>query len=248
MPLNHAYLYSLEDAVCKKIESAMSLLPNGLNVILNCKNTLTHSAINPLSLFLCDKTQFDEVISSRINSYKRKWIYLAEDEYVHERIFKMYPIDVIDVRKTPQQIAAELQTAILEFNIVNFSHLNELKFEEDLSFPLISGEEIIINSKDISFVQAFGDYSEIKMQPETDGGKSKYIINGNLKYIESILSNFPFFRIHKSYILNMKWVKSNHEYPKNVVYLRDGNSLPLARRRKLEFYNEYRQISKLDMQ
>lgn len=55
--------------------------------------------------------------------------------------------------------------------------------------------------------------------------------NGNLNDIESDIEKYGFIRIHKSYLVNFRYIEFIHQ---KEVILDDGNALPLSRR-KLDF-------------
>ena len=58
--------------------------------------------------------------------------------------------------------------------------------------------------------------------------------NKSLKEFEEILQNANFFRIHKSYLVNIAYV-TEFDSSKNVVHMNDGVKLEVARRRREEF-------------
>ena len=99
---------------------------------------------------------------------------------------------------------------------------------EDEKF-VVSSEKglVLINQKDIVYIEALGDGSCLHTEKET------YVIKKYLKQWEAILDSSIFFKIHKSYMLGLRYVKVMNE--SNVELNVDDISLPVARRRRKAF-------------
>lgn len=103
---------------------------------------------------------------------------------------------------------------------------------EDEKFVVSSDEGmVLINQKDIVYIEALGDGSCLHTEKET------YVIKKYLKQWEAILDSSRFFKIHKSYLLGLRYVKVMNE--SNVELNVDDISLPVARRRRKAFENNY---------
>lgn len=91
-----------------------------------------------------------------------------------------------------------------------------------------------INVQDIYYISSFGHELTIVAKSGTfsDNRKLKEI----LEYVQ--LHHY-FVRIHKSYIINLDYLKS---YKHNVIYMIDGAEINLGRIYKLEFENKYREF------
>ena len=88
-------------------------------------------------------------------------------------------------------------------------------------------ESITEAEKDIVYIEALGDGSCLHTEKET------YVIKKYLKQWEAILDSSIFFKIHKSYMLGLRYVKVMNE--SNVELNVDDISLPVARRRRKAF-------------
>ena len=63
--------------------------------------------------------------------------------------------------------------------------------------------------------------------------QKKYTVSKTLKYFEDLLSDYGFFRVHNSHLINMSYIKA---YSKNgYVTLTDNNKLEVSVRRKEAF-------------
>lgn len=83
--------------------------------------------------------------------------------------------------------------------------------------------------RDIQYIASFKGYIELTV----DG--CVYRKDVSLKQMEEILENKMFFKVHKSYIVNLLWVKEIQADAVIVGKIR----VPLSRRRKREFEDEY---------
>ncbi|KKO45281.1 hypothetical protein WG68_11190 [Arsukibacterium ikkense] len=92
------------------------------------------------------------------------------------------------------------------------------------------GKVDIINTVQISFCQAAGDYSEINL---TDGRQHLY--SGTLKTLESELPS-TFLRVHRSYLVNLEQVKrlttstDKRSGSAASLLLTNGQQIPVSRR------------------
>ena len=86
-------------------------------------------------------------------------------------------------------------------------------------------KRILVNFEEIAFFKAESNYSEIHMKD----GKTKYLLTKTLKDIESEISSDFFYRVHRSYIINLHHVKT-FEGDKNVLIFKedtDNNSIAI---------------------
>lgn len=72
-------------------------------------------------------------------------------------------------------------------------------------------------------------------------GSQKQLVSRTLKEFESILDDKLFIRIHKSYIINMNYVKEYNSTDGNMVTMNDGHQWAVSRR-QVERFNERMQI------
>jgi two-component system LytT family response regulator len=110
-----------------------------------------------------------------------------------------------------------------------FSNLNSaLEINKKILFPSNNGYNIVkINN--IMYCQAEINYSTAY----TTDNKS-YTISNSLKYLEEMLPESIFFRTHKSYLVNLNYIKS-YDKKKGVVILENNKAIDVATRRIDEF-------------
>lgn len=67
----------------------------------------------------------------------------------------------------------------------------------------------------------------------------KILVSKTLKEFEDLLTNYGFFRIHQSYLVNLKYIKKFFKGKSPEIEMHDGEILPIARNRKEEFLNKF---------
>ena len=97
----------------------------------------------------------------------------------------------------------------------------------------------ILNIAEIMYLEADSNYTIIHLS-----GLNKIVATRTLGDFEKILNTPDFFRIHKSIIININYLKGYSSYQGNFVELNDGTSLTISRRRLLEFREAVRHFSK----
>ena len=88
----------------------------------------------------------------------------------------------------------------------------------------------IVEDDDIAYLEASGNCTMLHF---TDG--TRYLDTRTLKVYESILSEDKFYRIHKSYIVNMNLIKEYITEDGYIIALKNGIQLPVARNRASAF-------------
>lgn len=87
-----------------------------------------------------------------------------------------------------------------------------------------------VSIENILFVEAVGSYTEIHT---TEG---KYTLAINLKHLELNLDHPNFFRIHRSYLINLSQIQ---EYEGNRVFI-GSQTIPISSSHKDEFMNRFK--------
>jgi two-component system, LytTR family, response regulator len=94
----------------------------------------------------------------------------------------------------------------------------------------------IISQKDVMYVRAESNYSVIVKDDKTE-----WTLCHTLEYVENILEQSPFFRCHKSFLVNLLKV---HEITLNKSELTMLNNIriPIARRKRKDFIEALHKI------
>ncbi len=97
-----------------------------------------------------------------------------------------------------------------------------------IALPTTEGLDFI-NMEDILYCESDGAYSFLHL---TNG--SKILISKTLKYLEDILCEFQFFRVHKSYIVNMDYVSKYSRGSGGLLTMKNGAEIKVSRSKKEE--------------
>lgn len=111
-------------------------------------------------------------------------------------------------------------------------------FQQALLCPLIKiqdGEQITINSKDIIYIEGDGKYCYIRTSCCT------YHSSKTLSRVIECLPQHCFYRIHKSYAVNLYCISSIKD---NFVLLNNGEKALIGRNRSSDFKSAYRDFVK----
>jgi two-component system, LytTR family, response regulator len=97
----------------------------------------------------------------------------------------------------------------------------------------------IINSNDILYCEADSSYTKFKLSNGTTILSAK-----TLSEFESILDQNQFFRIHRSFMINLTHIKEYIKGNGGHVIMQNGVELEVSRRKKDEFISKFKTIFK----
>lgn len=98
-----------------------------------------------------------------------------------------------------------------------------------LALPSMNSFEFI-NKKDIICCEADSNYTHVYLSDQR-----KLTTTNTLKKMDEILTERNFFRVHKSFIININFVKKVSKSEGGYVLMENNENIPMARRRKDEF-------------
>ena len=148
------------------------------------------------------KGKYDGIITAKLLNEKKivPIVYLTanSDEQTIKRLLDIFPASFISkpYNKTDLIIAIEVA-----YNLQHANKYNEIKKESTNSIFIKMGNQYKkIKLSDILYLEAAGSYSKIYTEKET------MMVSYNLSHFENIIQNSIFKRIHRSYIINIKYV------------------------------------------
>lgn len=199
------------------------------------------SLINELSpeLIFLDIRLNGEKSFDMLDKLEDKSFYLiittAYDEYAI-KAFKYDAIDYILKPYVPKDIILAVNKALKQkqshtvFNKLN-QILQQTATHEQVSFATSEGLRLC-TPDEILRLEASGSYCKIFLLNET------LLVSKSLAEIERTLSMDCFIRVHSGHTVNKKHVKSFKNADGGYIEMNDGSQVPIARRRKQDFFNQ----------
>jgi len=210
-----------------------------LNSIVNLNPDLIF-----LDISMPQMSGFDFLDNIKEKNFKVVFI-TAYDEYAI-KAFKYNAIDYllkpIDLDILIDTVARIIKTCDIEGN----SNTNYDKLLDYLN-PSNTPQKIAVSTRDevyyialdeIIYIQAEGSYAKIILN-----GKNSILLSKGLKDIENQLMFDIFFRTHKSYLINLNYVKKFLKTDGGSVQMSNGDLIPISKRKRIEFNDKMTNFS-----
>ena len=111
-----------------------------------------------------------------------------------------------------------------------------------VQLPMLRNKTLDIPIDDILYVEGDGPMSVV-YHIDNDKSKKSYV-NLMIRDLQALLSHHRFYRCHKAYIVNINKIEPYGKYPKDKITLNNDMTIPLAKRKRLEFHNVYLDFQK----
>lgn len=213
--------------------SIIAVVPNSSDLI-----DLVNENIPDLLIVSLDKPSWNPNVLNAISVHKPKVLFLSKNKADAYDAFKfggldflLKPLDynelIISLYKTVKLI--EMESIYQDDKIGKIKTLNVLNNNSDF-VAIASVDKIdLLKIDDIVFCKADGKYTEFHTDKST-----KIVSSRNLGEYSSLLEN-NFFRIHHSYVVNIKHIVKIIKKDGLYCEFSNGHVLPIAKRRQEEF-------------
>ncbi|MBT8205874.1 MAG: LytTR family DNA-binding domain-containing protein [Eudoraea sp.] len=148
----------------------------------------------------------------------------------HAAYYLMKPIDIEELIKAVAYVKEINEKEQLMEDRVLKSRLQ--KAEGKITLPQQDGFKVLEIS-DIIYCKADDNYTEIYLE------NKKYLVSKTLKYFEEALKDFPFARIHKSYLVNVNEVVQYRKGKGGSVVVSNGKELMVSASKKRQFLSYF---------
>ncbi|MEX2380249.1 MAG: LytTR family DNA-binding domain-containing protein [Vicingaceae bacterium] len=162
----------------------------------------------------------------------------AHEEYALKAIkfsaidYIIKPANVEDLKtlfsKVNRESGKKQKSQKLKHLFANF--LTGDKSEHKITLPTTEGYEFI-KVDEVLYLRADGSYTHFTLK---DG--SRLMSSKNLKFYESILSDYGFFRIHHSTMINIKYIRKYNKTAGGSVIMEDDNEFSISKGKKVDFF------------
>ncbi len=170
-----------------------------------------------------DNIDFNFIFITAHEQYAIKAIKLSALDYVLKPINANELIDAIEKAELNPPKNEEINTKL------NNYHTNINKSNPDKRISINTTDSVYsIKIKDITHCKSDKNYTELFLFK-----KNKLLISKTLKEFETLLSEYGFYRVHQSYLVNMKFVNrfAKMGLGGNVI-LEDGTMIPVSSRKR----------------
>ena len=160
------------------------------------------------------------------------------------KALKMSAIDYLLKPIAPESLKSAVEKVLNKNQKLNIQNqinnlLQNLKDVENMKakriiLPTMEGLNFVALDQ-ILYCVSDGAYSTVYL---SDG--NKILISKSLRYLEQILCDFHFFRVHKSYIVNLERIKKYSRMDGGTIVMSDGAQIKVARTKKDEFLSLFK--------
>lgn len=209
-------------AMCHDIDDAYQAInKHNPDLIFLDVNIPPHTGFDLLKRF--DKINFEVIIVTAFDHYAIEAIRFSAIDYL------LKPVRIDEL----QAAIARADARILQHQKMNYNLVSQVLETQHKPDKLIihthNGSHLIMLSN-LIYIQSDNTYSIFHTTQN-----EKIVSSKSIKNYEEMLSDKGFFRSHKSYLINMKYVKSLLQIDQLEILLSTTQKVPLAHRRKDAF-------------
>lgn len=169
------------------------------------------------------------------NEYMLQALQYSAADYLLKPVDEDRLVDAVRrVEERLQDNKKEERTEALLYNIGKAGQPSEMR----LCLPTFKGF-IILKSDDIIYCEAERSYTIFHIE-----GKKSVTVSKPLIEYENMLTDTPFFRIHKSFLVNLKHVKEYQRGEGGIVIMSNDAAIEVSRRRKEQFLDKVKEMYK----
>ncbi|CAG5081701.1 LytR/AlgR family response regulator transcription factor [Parvicella tangerina] len=177
-----------------------------------------------LNYFSTEEIDFDIVFTTAYSEFALKAFEMNAIDYILKPLRPSKVIEVVKkVKENRQSNKIQERLAELKKSLSNHSF-------NKIGLPVSDGI-LFLPIEEIINIEADGMYT--KVFTINDGTLT---ISKPLKFYEHLLSSeYPFYRPHRSHLVNLKYLKQYIRKDGNYCLLENGNTIPISKEKKDEF-------------
>ena len=143
--------------------------------------------------------------------------------------YLLKPVNYVELISAVKRLQAKHnQNSFEKSDVVDENNTTPKKRRDSIAFPSKNGFKVEKLSS-IIYCEAKGNYAQVHLYP-----KSQILISKTLKKLVDMIDHPDFFRIHKSYYINMNYIVS-YNRSENIVELKNDMFLPVSVRKNEPF-------------
>ncbi len=178
------------------------------------------------------KVDFEVIFVTAHDRYALKAIKFCALDYI------LKPVDVKELVHAIHRASEKLKE---RNSSNNFTHLienfkNSNIQQHKIAIPTQEGF-IFVEVNDILRCEAEGSYTQVILK-----NKKPIFATRKIKGFEELLSDYHFFRVHRSFLINLNDIEKYHKGEGGYVIMSDGVSVDVSRRKKEEFLEKLNSV------
>jgi len=188
-----------------------------------------------LDIEMPDGTGFD--LLKKIGKLNFKVVFITAYQEYAVKAFKFSALDYLLKPVDPDELVAAIEKAEQSLQLQNielkmnaFFNNMDNPSKKDKKIVLKTLESIfVVNVKDIVRCESDENYTKIFLI----SGKT-IIVSTTLKEYDELLTDFEFFRTHKSHLINTNYINQYQKADGGYLVMKDNSTVPIAQRKKNE--------------
>lgn len=172
---------------------------------------------------------FELIFTTAFDHYALKAIKFCAIDYL------LKPIDLNDLRLAISKAEKRLNRDYLNKNLEVLLHNIKSGSQNNHRIALSTLEGLVfVSVNDIIYCESSGPYTKFIFKQA-----DKIITSKHLKEYEDLLTGYDFFRIHKSYLVNLREIKKYIRGDGGQLIMSNGDALAVSKQRKENFLDIY---------
>jgi two-component system LytT family response regulator len=177
----------------------------------------------------CQTFNFEVIFTTAYSEYAIEALRISALDFLTK------PIDAKELIAAAERLKSRLENKAFQYKSLDQQMQLFLQYQPSsrrlgkIALPALNGLEII-SIEDIIKVRGENVYSIFHLVNDR-----KLVVSLTLKEVEAMLRHSDFFRVHKSYIINLKCITRYIKGEGGIAVLTDGSEVEVSRRNKLDF-------------
>ena len=218
----------LQVEYCSSAEAAIEMLktfkPTVIMLDIQMPGTNGFDFLN-----MATEKDFDVIFTTAYDQYAIKAIRFSALDYL------LKPIDMVDLQNAINRHILKQQTQQQQLLVSNLLTNLQQKDPKDFKLALSTTEGVFFyDPVEILYCEGESNYTRFTFTKH-----KKLLVSKTLREYEDILSGYGFLRIHKSFLVNSKFVSKIDK--EGALVMTDGKEFPISKRRKEFVLGELKQ-------
>ena len=178
--------------------------------------------------------EFEVIFVTAHNEYMLQALQYSAADYL------LKPVDEDRLIEAVQRVEIRIQAEKKEWTETLMHNLNKAgsPSEMKLCLPTLKGF-IVVKLDDIIYCEAERSYTIFHLD-----GKRTVMVSKSLIEYDNLLQETQFFRIHKSFLVNLNHIKEYQRGEGGLVIMNDNAEIEVSRRKKEFFLNRMKELYK----